>query len=74
MTKRSCQVADNGRGVSDKHKEEIFAHGNQGLESEGTGIGLHLVKTLVDRYGGTVWVEDNDPEGAIFCVELQISG
>ena len=68
------KIADNGRGVSDKHKEEIFAHGNQGLESEGTGIGLHLVKTLVDRYGGTVWVEDNDPEGAIFCVELQISG
>ena len=68
------KVADNGRGVSDKYKKEIFAHGDQGLGSEGTGIGLHLVKTLVDRYGGTVWVEDNDPEGSIFCVELQTSG
>ena len=67
------KVADNGRGVSDKHKKEIFGHANQGLGSEGTGIGLHLVKTLVDRYDGNVWVEDNDPEGAIFCVELHIS-
>jgi len=67
------KVADNGRGVSDKHKKEIFGHANQGLGSEGTGIGLHLVKTLVDRYDGNVWVEDNDPEGAVFCVELHIS-
>lgn len=65
-------VADNGRGVSDTHKENIFSRGNQGLESEGTGIGLYLVQTLVDRYGGNVWVEDNDPEGAVFSVELQV--
>ncbi len=65
-------VADNGPGVSDTQKTEIFGRGNQGLESEGTGIGLHLVKTLVDRYGGTVWVEDNNPDGAVFAVELQV--
>ncbi len=66
------RVADNGPGVSELYKNEIFGRGNQGLESEGTGIGLHLVKTLVDRYGGSVWVEDNDPEGAIFSVQLQV--
>ena len=65
-------VADNGPGVSDAHKTEIFGRGNQGLKSEGTGIGLHLVQTLVDRYGGSVWVEDNDPDGAVFAVELQV--
>jgi len=65
-------VADNGPGVSDAHKTEIFGCGNQGLKSEGTGIGLHLVQTLVDRYGGSVWVEDNDPEGAVFSVQLQV--
>ena len=65
-------VADNGPGVSDAHKTEIFGRGNQGLKSEGTGIGLYLVQTLVDRYGGTVWVEDNDPEGAVFAIQLQV--
>jgi len=69
----TVRVADNGPGVSEKHKAEIFGRGNQGLESEGTGIGLYLVKTLVSRYGGTVSIEDNDPMGAVFIVELQLA-
>ncbi|MWV41877.1 PAS domain S-box protein [Natrialba sp. INN-245] len=64
-------VADDGPGVPDEQKETIFGKGEKGLESAGTGIGLYLVETLVDRYGGDVWVEDNEPEGAVFVVELQ---
>ncbi|WP_185903250.1 two-component system sensor histidine kinase NtrB [Halonotius terrestris] len=64
------RVADNGPGVRDEIKEEIFGKGEKGLESAGTGIGLYLVRTLVEGYGGGVWVEDNDPEGAVFVVEL----
>ncbi|RQG95092.1 PAS domain-containing sensor histidine kinase [Natrarchaeobius chitinivorans] len=67
----AISVADNGPGVPDERKETIFGKGEKGLESAGTGIGLYLVETLVDRYGGDVWVEDNDPEGAVFVVELQ---
>jgi len=67
----TIRIADNGRGISEPRKEKIFAQGNQGLESEGTGIGLYLVRTLVDRYDGEIWVEDNEPEGSIFAVELQ---
>jgi signal transduction histidine kinase len=66
------RVADNGPGIPDDRKETIFEEGEQGLDSEGTGLGLYLVQTLVERYGGEVWVEDNDPEGAVFCVELPI--
>jgi sensor histidine kinase regulating citrate/malate metabolism len=33
-------------------------------------MGLYLVETLVTGYGGEVWVEDNDPEGSVFVVEL----
>ena len=64
------QIADNGPGVPDHRKETIFGKGKMGPESPGTGIGLHLVHTLVEQYGGEVWVEDNKPRGAVFVVEL----
>jgi len=64
------RVADNGPGVPDARKEAIFGKGEKGLESDGTGIGLYLVETLVDHYGGAVAVADNEPRGAVFDVEL----
>lgn len=66
------RVADNGPGVPDPQKKEIFGRGEKGLESGGTGIGLYLVDTLVDSYTGDVWIEDNEPEGAVFVVELPV--
>jgi PAS domain S-box-containing protein len=63
-------VADNGPGVPDGQKEDIFGKGERGLDSDGTGLGLYLVRSLVDIYGGDVWVEDNEPEGALFKVRL----
>ncbi len=64
------EVKDNGPGIPDEYKDNIFDQGNMGLESDGTGLGLYLVDTLVNRYGGEVRVEDNQPEGSIFIVEL----
>ena len=82
----SIRVADNGPGISDAAKEDIFGKGEKGLDSEGTGIGLYLVKSLVESYGGDVWIEDRKEggvidaetpadtpsEGAVFVVELPI--
>lgn len=65
------EIADTGPGVPDNQKKEIFGKGKKGLESPGSGIGLYLVHTLTEQFGGEVWVEDNDPKGAIFIVELQ---
>lgn len=76
-------VADNGPGVPDAQKEAIFGKGEKSLDSPGTGLGLYLVRTLVDRYGGEVWVEDrrasdapgggkvDAPDGAVFKVRLE---
>lgn len=67
------RVADNGPGVPDEQKDAIFGKGNTGLNSQGSGIGLYLVRTLVEDHGGDVRVADNDPEGAVFTVEIPIA-
>ncbi|MFC6990216.1 sensor histidine kinase [Haloplanus sp. GCM10025708] len=59
-------VADDGPGVADDRKEEIF---RTKTHTE-RGFGLYLVRTLITRYGGEVWVEDNEPRGSVFVVEL----
>ena len=64
------RIADNGRGISETQKERIFGKGEKSLDSQGTGMGLYLVDTLVASYGGSVWVEDNTPKGSVFAVEL----
>jgi PAS domain S-box-containing protein len=66
----AVEIRDNGPGIPEERKAEIFEEGNRGLDSEGTGLGLYLVETLVDRYEGTVTVADNEPRGAVFRVEL----
>jgi PAS domain S-box-containing protein len=66
----TVRIADNGPGIPDERKETIFGKGEMGIESAGTGIGLYLVETLVERYGGDAWVEDGELGGATFVVEL----
>ena len=64
------RVADNGPGVPDAIVAEIFEDEVKGLESTGTGMGLYLVSTLVEMYGGDIWTEANEPRGSVFVVEL----
>jgi signal transduction histidine kinase len=54
------RVADNGPGVPDWQKDEIFGRGEMGVESPGSGIGLYLVRTLADMYGGEVRIADRE--------------
>ncbi|WP_435101984.1 ATP-binding protein [Halarchaeum sp. P4] len=65
------RIADNGPGVSDELTGELFGRGARSAESPGSGIGLYLVQTLLTQYGGDVWVEENEPRGAVFVVELR---
>lgn len=67
------RIADNGPGIPDDRKDDIFEQGEMDLDSTGAGLGLYLVDTLVGRYGGDVRVEDNTPEGAVFTVELPVA-
>ena len=67
------RVADNGPGVPPNQRDEIFGKGEKGLDSPGAGIGLYLVRSLINVYDGDVWIEDNEPEGAVFVVELPLA-
>ncbi|UVE49617.1 PAS domain S-box protein [Haloferax larsenii] len=69
----TVRIGDNGPGIPDDKKKEVFGKGEKGLESPGTGVGLYLVDAIVTTYGGKVWVEDNDPRGARFMVELPLA-
>jgi len=67
------RVADNGPGIPEGQRDEIFGKGEKGLDSPGAGIGLYLVRSLVEIYGGGVWIEDNEPKGSIFVVRLRLA-
>jgi PAS domain S-box-containing protein len=67
------RIADNGPGIPDERKETVFGKGEKGLDSEGTGIGLYLVDSLLEQYGGEVWIEDNDPAGTVVVLALPLA-
>ncbi|MFW5936009.1 MAG: ATP-binding protein [Candidatus Hadarchaeota archaeon] len=57
------------QSISDEFKTKIFAEGSSG--NEGTGLGLYIAKKTVDRYGGAITVEDNQPRGSVFTLKLR---
>ena len=63
--------ADDGKGVAEAVRDEIFEMGKKGPESEGTGLGMGLARALTESYGGTVEVRDSDRGGADFRVMLE---
>ncbi|ELZ77143.1 PAS domain-containing protein [Haloferax gibbonsii ATCC 33959] len=64
------RVSDNGPGVSDEEKHRIVDQRIEDLSNPGNGFGLFLVREIVESYGGTVAIEDNDRGGATFVVTL----
>jgi PAS domain S-box-containing protein len=65
-------VRDNGIGIHPDYHERIFGVFKRlhGRNVDGTGIGLAIVKRIVEYYGGSIWVESTEGSGADFRFTL----
>ena len=72
-------VKDTGIGVTAEDKERLFSKFSRSKETErlyvgGTGLGLYVGKTFVEKHGGRIWVESaGHGRGSEFIFELPIS-
>jgi PAS domain S-box-containing protein len=69
--KCEIRIADYGSGISEGIKERIFKECFSHGKHAGSGLGLYIVKKIIERYNGTVKIEDNAPSGTIVIINLE---
>ena len=67
-------VADNGPGVAEHNREKVFNLFFSSKPTRGAGVGLYLVKQVVDEHGGSVRIEATEGQGCNFRILLPIDG
>ena len=65
-------VSDTGHGISRRDRDKLFLP-KFSTRKRGTGLGLAIVSHIIADHKGRVWVEDNEPRGARFIIELPAS-
>ncbi len=68
-------MAPSGIGISPNERERVFdafyqVDSSSTREQGGTGLGLSIVKRLVLAHDGTIAIEDNQPRGTVFVVDI----
>lgn len=72
-------VSDNGMGIPKTQQDKIFsklfrADNVRKTDTEGTGLGLYIIKSIVENVGGKIWFESEEDKGTAFFVTIPISG
>ncbi|MEM7031610.1 MAG: ATP-binding protein [Chloroflexota bacterium] len=70
-------VKDNGVGIPEKKLPQVFdrffrAHAPGENEIPGSGLGLSIVKAIIERHGGRIWVESEINKGSTFTIALPL--
>jgi signal transduction histidine kinase len=64
-------VKDNGIGIAPEYHERVFGLFNKlDAKTEGTGVGLALVKRIIEIHGSRIWVESEVGQGSTFYFTL----
>jgi len=66
-----CSVKDNGTGIAESEMSRIFTP-NFTTKTGGMGLGLAMVKSIIEQAGGTVWFTSKINDGAVFYVSLPV--
>jgi PAS domain S-box-containing protein len=71
------EVEDNGYGIREDQQEKLFqpfyrARSKETREIEGTGLGLHLVKNIIERHGGEIYFRSVYGQGSTFGFSLPL--
>lgn len=72
-------VSDTGLGIPKSQHKNIFkklfrADNVKVTDTEGTGLGLYIVKSVLDQSGGKIWFESKENKGTTFFVEIPLEG
>lgn len=72
-------ISDSGIGIPSNQKDKIFtklfrADNARESETEGTGLGLYIVKSIIDQSGGSVWFDSEENKGTTFYVTIPVTG
>jgi len=71
----SVKISDNGMGIDNEHLSKIFdefyrVDGRRNAPVKGSGLGLSIVKKMVNAHGGTIDVESEIGKGSVFKVDF----
>lgn len=64
-------IADTGHGIGPANRDKLFLP-KFSTRDRGTGLGLAIVSHIIADHKGRIWVEDNQPHGARFIIELPV--